>query len=81
MMRQAGTPKSLCLLALVLSLVPLACATPVLKMPAALPDIVREYKSVVLYGYQAGMQDTGVRVQKGDLITLVAKGEILYDQP
>jgi hypothetical protein len=49
-------------------------------MPAVLPDIVKEHKSIVVYGIQSGMRDTGVQVKEGDLITLLATGEIVYDR-
>jgi caspase domain-containing protein len=78
--RRQGSSGSLWFLTLVLSLAPLACVRPVLKMPTVLPDIVKEYKSVLIYGTQAGMQDTGVQVKDGDLITLVATGEIVYNR-
>lgn len=48
----------------------------VIDMPKPLPDIVKSYKSVILYARTAGMIDTGVGVQSGDYITILAKGVI-----
>jgi uncharacterized caspase-like protein len=41
-----------------------------------MPDIVKEYKSVVVHGNRPGMQDSGVRVKEGDYIMILADGEI-----
>jgi len=72
---------SLCTVRLIVLLLPLssvACATPVIKMPKMMPDVVKEYKSVVIHGSWPRMQDTGVQVKVGDWITILAKGEIEY---
>jgi hypothetical protein len=58
------------------SLILIGCAAPVIKMPKPMPDIVKEYKSVVVYGDKPGMYDSGVRVKEGDYITILADGEI-----
>lgn len=52
------------------------CATPVIKITKPTPDIIKEYKSVVVQGGKPGMQDTGVEVKKGDYVTLLTEGEI-----
>jgi len=59
-----------------LSLILIGCAAPVIKMPKPMPDIVKEYKSVVVYGDKPGMHNSGVRVEEGDYITILADGEI-----
>jgi len=65
------------LILLPLCLLPLiGCAAPVIKMPKPMPDIVKEYKSVVVGGNRAGMYDSGIRVKDGDYLTFMAKGEI-----
>jgi hypothetical protein len=48
----------------------------VLKMPKPLPDIVKSYKSITIYGGRPGMNHTGVKVAQGDYITILAKGSI-----
>ena len=58
------------------SLILIGCAAPVIKMPKPMPDIVKEYKSVVVYGNKPGMYNSGVRVKEGDNITVLADGEI-----
>jgi hypothetical protein len=58
------------------SLILIGCAAPVIKMPKPMPDIVKEYKSVVLYGDKPGMHNSGVRVKEGDYIMILADGEI-----
>jgi hypothetical protein len=57
-------------------LILIGCAAPVIKMPKPMPDIVKEYKSVVVYGNKPGMYNSGVRVEEGDYITILADGEI-----
>ncbi len=54
------------------------CATPspVIKMTQPAPDIIREYKSIVVPAGQIEMFDTGVEVKKGEQITVLAEGEI-----
>jgi len=47
-----------------------------LKMPKPLPDIVKSYKSITIYGGRPGMNHTGVKVTQGDYITILAKGSI-----
>ncbi len=55
------------------------CATsPVIKMPQTMPDIVREYKSIKIYGSNTGLVNTGIHVKNGDYFTIMAKGEIQY---
>lgn len=51
-------------------------ATPVIKMPSPLPDLVKTYKSVTLHAKRAGMLNTAVQAQRGDLVTILAKGTI-----
>jgi hypothetical protein len=41
-----------------------------------MPDIVKEYKSVIVYGNKPGMHDTGVRVKEGDTFSILADGEV-----
>ena len=48
----------------------------VIKMPKPIPDIVKEYKSMELHGGQMSMMDTGVRVNGGDYLTVLADGVI-----
>jgi hypothetical protein len=46
----------------------------VIKMPKPLPDIVKNYKSVKIWAGSSGMNHTGLKVNRGDTITLLAKG-------
>ena len=48
----------------------------VIKMPKPLPDIVKNYKSITIEAGIPGMHQTGVQVNKGDYITILAKGGI-----
>ncbi|RPH49251.1 MAG: hypothetical protein EHM85_14515 [Desulfobacteraceae bacterium] len=52
------------------------CATPVIKIAKPTPDIIKEYKSVVVWAGNVEMVDTGVNVKKGDYVTILAEGEI-----
>lgn len=64
-------------LALALLLVPMRDAnSSVIKMPKPLPDIVKSYNSVTVNARDIGMLTTGVQVQEGDTITILAKGTI-----
>ena len=67
---------SLLVILFLLSLILTGCAAPVIKMPKPMPDIVKEYKSVVVHGNRPGMQDSGVRVKEGDYIMILADWEI-----
>jgi uncharacterized protein YceK len=41
------------------------CATaPVIKIAKPTPDIIKEYKSIILWAKVSGMHDTGVEVKK-----------------
>lgn len=58
-------------------LTPMDEAVPsVIKVPKPLPDIVKSYKSVTVRARDVGMLITGVEVQKGDTVTILAKGAI-----
>jgi Caspase domain len=48
----------------------------VIKMPKPLPDIVKTYKSVKIWAGSSGMNHTGLKVHRGDYITILAKGTI-----
>ena len=64
-------------LILTLLLIQMGCATSsVIKMPKPFPDIIKNYKSVKVWAGSAGWNYTGVRVQQGDYITILAKGSI-----
>jgi hypothetical protein len=52
------------------------CATSVIKIANPTPDIIKEYKSVVVWAKTPGMIDTGMEVKKGDVVTILAAGEI-----
>ena len=52
------------------------CSKPILKMPKTLPPIVKEYKHIVLYGNQPGMQNTGIYLKEGDTYSILAIGAI-----
>ena len=52
------------------------CATPVIKIAKPTLDIIKEYKSVVVWAKHPGMVDTGVEVKSGDYVTILAEGEI-----
>jgi hypothetical protein len=52
------------------------CMPPVIKMPDRKPDIVKSYRSVGVYGGVPGMQKSGIWVDKGDYITILADGII-----
>jgi septum formation inhibitor MinC len=59
-----------------LALLIAGCAGTVIKMPKPMPDIVSSYKSVIVYADRAGMQNSGLKVNAGDYVTLMAKGEV-----
>lgn len=48
----------------------------VIKMPKPVPDIIKHYKSVKVWSGSAGMTRTGLEVNPGDHITILAKGTI-----
>jgi hypothetical protein len=48
----------------------------VIKVPKPLPDIVKTYKSVKIWAGSSGMNHTGLKVHRGDYITILAKGSI-----
>ncbi len=52
------------------------CVAPVIKITEPMPDIIKEYKSVVVWAGNVEMVDTGVKVKKGDYVTILAEGEI-----
>jgi hypothetical protein len=52
------------------------CPAPVIKNAKPPPDIIKEYKSVVVWAKILGMVDTGVDVKRGDSVTILAEGEI-----
>ncbi len=67
----------LCVLCLYACLFAFGCASkPVLKNSEPLPEIVKEYKTVNIYGHIPGMQNTGVRLEKGDLYSMFGTGSI-----
>jgi hypothetical protein len=66
---------------LCLCLISAGCTSHVVKMPEALPDIVRQYKTITVRGDRPGMVNTGVRVNRGDRLTFVGKGIITYFPP
>ena len=47
-------------------------------IPQPLPSAVKEYRHIKLYGGHAGMKDTGVYLQQGDLYSIFATGTIDY---
>jgi len=49
---------------------------PNLKFPENPPDIVKTYKHVVLAAGTARLKDTGVRIEAGDLYTVLVSGSI-----
>src|SRR5512136_2097858 len=48
----------------------------VIKMPKPLPDFVKNHKSVKVWSGSAGVNRTGFKVNRGDYITILAKGTI-----
>ncbi|MGD2186695.1 MAG: hypothetical protein PVI71_11240, partial [Desulfobacterales bacterium] len=54
----------------------LGCATTNIQMPEPLPPIVREYKHATVFGGQAGMKDTGIYIEAGDVYSVLATGRI-----
>jgi hypothetical protein len=48
----------------------------VLKVSKPLPDIVKTYKSVKIWAGSSGMDHTGLKVNRGDYVTILAKGTI-----
>lgn len=55
------------------------CATPVIKMPKPMPDIVKEHKSFKLYASRPGMLNTRIRVTEGDFLTIMSKGNVYHE--
>ncbi|MBU0769111.1 MAG: caspase family protein [Proteobacteria bacterium] len=80
MSKNSTLPKIIRILALVFlthCLIGLSgCATSVIKIAKPTPDIIKEYKSVVVWAGIPGMVDTGVEVRSGDYVTILAEGEI-----
>lgn len=54
------------------------CVKPVLTMPDRPPPIVKLHRSVTLYAGTTGMLNTGVRLEKGDVYSIFATGEMDY---
>lgn len=54
----------------------MGCASHVIKMPEPLPEIISLYKTCTVIGGTPGMSKTGIYVNGGDPITVIAKGEI-----
>ena len=54
----------------------LGCTTSNLKLPKSLPPIIKEYKNVPILGSQAGMKNTGVYIESGDLYSVLATGSM-----
>ena len=52
------------------------CSAPNIKMPEALPPIVKEYKHITLHSGTVGMQDTGVYLREGETYSILATGSI-----
>jgi hypothetical protein len=50
--------------------------TPVLEMPERLPPIVKVYKHFTIHGYQGGDKNTEIYLNKGDIYSVLATGEI-----
>jgi hypothetical protein len=64
-------------LAIALLLVPMRDAnSSVIKMPKPLPTIVKDYKSARIWAGSSGINHTGLKVNQGDYITILAKGTI-----
>ncbi len=56
----------------------LGCTTPNIQLPEPLPPIVREYKNVTVHGGRAGMKNTGIHLETGDIYSILATGSIDY---
>ncbi|MFO7958036.1 MAG: caspase family protein [Candidatus Brocadiia bacterium] len=54
------------------------CGGPVVKMPDSHPPIVKTYRSFTIHAGSSGMKNTGVRLEKGELYSLFATGEMDY---
>lgn len=54
------------------------CFKPVLTMPDRSAPIVKTYRSVTLFAGTTGMLNTGVRLEKGDVYSIFATGEMDY---
>ena len=52
------------------------CPKPNIQLPKSLPPIVKEYKHVTLLGVSPGMKKTGVRLEPGELFSVMASGSI-----
>jgi len=66
-----------CLAVCLLGFFVTGCLTePTVKMPEKLPDIVKTYKHVSIVGGRAGLKDTGVRIEEGDIFTALVTGSI-----
>ena len=68
---------AVCLLFLLAS----GCLTaPNLKLDGNPPEIIKTYKHVSLMGGQSKMKDTGVRLERGDIYTVLVTGSLDYCQ-
>ncbi len=54
------------------------CVKPVLTMPDQPPSIVKTYRSVTLFAGNTSMLNTGVHLEKGELYSIFATGEMDY---
>jgi hypothetical protein len=54
----------------------MGCATPNLQVPKPLPPIVKEYKHTSISGGIAGMKNTGVNLEPGEIYSILATGSI-----
>jgi len=52
------------------------CVKPVLTIPEQPPPIVKSHRSVTLFAGTTRMLNTGVRLEKGDVYSLFATGEM-----
>ena len=54
------------------------CSGEVIKISGSEPDLIKQYKSIIVYASKPGIHDTGIKVHKGDFISVMAKGNIQY---
>lgn len=74
-MQKKTTPSFFTVLLLLVCLnLTLGCAGPVVKMAGPMPDLIKTYKSVTILASQAGLYDSGVQVNEGDYVSLLANG-------
>ncbi|MBW1753934.1 MAG: WD40 repeat domain-containing protein, partial [Deltaproteobacteria bacterium] len=66
----------ICCLFIYFLIVIIGCSAPVIQITQPLPDNVKEYKTIKIYGNIPGMKNTGIYLNEGDTFSILATGSI-----